>query len=87
MPGPDKYETQSAISLIRQHKDYEHWYDRAKLTIKEIKNTMYIAAMNPFAGSFTIDERLQRHFWQACITMPESPSLTTIYSAFMTKHF
>jgi len=87
MPGPDKYETQSAIALIRQHKDYEHWYDRSKLTLKEIKNTMYIAAMNPFAGSFTINERLQRHFWTACITMPESPSLTTIYSAFMTKHF
>lgn len=58
MPALDKYETQSAISLVRQHKDYEHWYDRAKLSLKEIKNTMYVAAMNPTAGSFVIDDRL-----------------------------
>jgi dynein heavy chain len=48
---------------------------------------MYVAAMNPFAGSFFINARLQRHFWTACITFPESGSLTTIYTAFMTKHF
>lgn len=48
---------------------------------------MYVAAMNPFAGSFFINARLQRHFWTACITFPEQASLTTIYTAFMTKHF
>jgi dynein heavy chain, axonemal len=73
--------------LIRQHKDYEHWYERGKWTLKDIKSTMYVSAMNPFAGSFFINARLQRHFWTACITFPESGSLTTIYSAFMTKHF
>jgi len=88
MPGPDKYETQSAIALVRQHKDYEHWYDRTKCgTFKEIKNTMYIAAMNPTAGSFFINDRLQRHFWQSCISFPEQPNLNTIYSAFLNKHF
>lgn len=64
MPGPDKYDTQSALALVRQHKDYDHWYDRNKCgTFKEIKNTMHIAAMNPTAGSFFINDRLQRHFW------------------------
>lgn len=37
-------------------------YDRTKLTLKEIHNTQYVSCMNPTAGSFTIDPRLQRHF-------------------------
>jgi dynein heavy chain len=50
---------------MRQHIDYGHWYDRNKLSYKEIKviqNTQYVAAMNPTAGSFNINPRLQRHF-------------------------
>jgi hypothetical protein len=55
----DKYDTQSAIALLRQHVDYGHWYDRQKLTAKTIQNCQYIAAMNPSAGSFLINPRLQ----------------------------
>ena len=87
MPALDKYDTQSAIALVRQHKDYEHWYDRSKLTIKEIKSTMYVAAMNPTAGSFVVNPRLQRHFFLCAIQFPESQSLFTIFSAFLNKHF
>lgn len=43
--------------------------------------------MNPTAGSFFINDRLQRHFWTANVIFPETGSLTTIYSAFMNKHF
>ena len=43
--------------------------------------------MNPAAGSFQINPRLQRHFWTLAIPFPEQPSLTTIYNAFMNKHF
>jgi hypothetical protein len=39
MPARDPYETQNAIALLRQHRDYEHWYDKGKLTVKDIKNT------------------------------------------------
>jgi len=42
-----------------------HRYDRAKLSyqnIRVIQNTQYITAMNPTAGSFHINPRLQRHF-------------------------
>jgi len=87
MPALDKYDTQSAIALVRQHKDYEHWYDRQKLTIKEIKSTMYVAAMNPTAGSFVVNPRLQRHFFLCAIQFPEQQSLFTIFSAFLNKHF
>lgn len=43
--------------------DYQHWYDRQKLTLKDIHNIMFLSTMNPTAGSFTIDPRLQRHFF------------------------
>lgn len=34
-------------------------YDRQKLTLKDVHNCQYVACMNPTAGSFTIDPRLQ----------------------------
>lgn len=39
MPQLDEYNTQTAIALLRQHADYQHWYDKAKLTLKDIQNT------------------------------------------------
>jgi hypothetical protein len=38
MPMLDKYETAMPISLIRQHLGWGHWYDRQKLTIKNVNN-------------------------------------------------
>ena len=55
----DTYGTVSPHTLIRQHLDYSHWYDRNKLTLKEVHNCQYVACMNPTAGSFTINPRLQ----------------------------
>lgn len=34
-------------------------YDRSKLSLKEIRNVQYVSCMNPTAGSFTINPRLQ----------------------------
>ena len=62
MPEVDTYGTVQPHTLLRQHLDYEHWYDRQKMTLKEISNVQYVACMNPTAGSFTINTRLQRHF-------------------------
>ena len=39
MPRLDAYETAMPISLMRQHLGYGHWYDRAKLTPKNIGGT------------------------------------------------
>eukprot|EP00731_Ephydatia_muelleri_P017567 Em0010g665a len=75
MPAVDAYSTMQPHTLIRQHLDYQHWYDRQKLTLKEIHNVQYVACMNPTAGSFTIDTRLQRHF--QCVFC----ELKTIYSS------
>ena len=43
MPAVDAYSTVQPHILIRQHLDYQHWYDRQKLTLKEIHNVQYVA--------------------------------------------
>jgi dynein heavy chain len=88
MPEVDTYGTVQPHTLIRQHLDYQHWYnngaqtnsicdfylsyryDRAKLLLKEIHNVQYVACMNPTAGSFTINPRLQRHFSVFAVSFP-----------------
>ena len=59
IPEVDMYFTVQPHTLLRQHLDYNHWYDRQKLSLKEIANTQYVSCMNPTAGSFTISPRLQ----------------------------
>ena len=86
LPEVDPYDTQSAIALLRQHLEYEHVYDLAKLNSKNISNTQLVACMNPTAGSFEIDPRLQRWFATFAIGLPETMSLHTIYLTFLTGH-
>ncbi|XP_025892623.1 dynein heavy chain 17, axonemal [Nothoprocta perdicaria] len=86
MPEVDKYGTVAPHTLIRQHMDHGHWYDRNKLTLKDIHNCQYVACMNPTAGSFTIDSRLQRHFCVFAVSFPGQEALLTIYSAILAQH-
>lgn len=86
MPQLDPYNTQTAIALLRQHSDYQHWYDLTKLTIKEIVNCQHLASMNPSAGSFFVNPRYQRHFWLVAVNMPDNESLFIIYNTFLLGH-
>ncbi|CAK8694647.1 unnamed protein product [Clavelina lepadiformis] len=86
MPEVDKYGTVQPHTLIRQHMDYKHWYDRQKLSLKEIHNVQYVACMNPTAGSFTISSRLQRHFCVFALSFPGKEALKTIYNSIYTQH-
>ena len=86
LPEVDLYDTQSAVALLRQHLEYEHQYDLTKLTVKNIGNTQLVACMNPTAGSFEINPRLQRWFCTFAIGLPETMSLHTIYLTFLTGH-
>ncbi|KAK7475395.1 hypothetical protein BaRGS_00033345, partial [Batillaria attramentaria] len=86
MPEVDKYYTVQPHTLIRQHIDHGHWYDRSKLSLKDIHNTQYVSCMNPTAGSFTIDSRLQRHFSVFAISFPNQEALSTIYSNILAQH-
>ncbi|XP_039201063.1 dynein heavy chain 17, axonemal isoform X2 [Crotalus tigris] len=86
MPEVDKYGTVAPHTLIRQHMDHGHWYDRNKLTLKDIHNCQYVACMNPTSGSFTIDSRLQRHFCVFAVSFPGQDALMTIYSTILGQH-
>lgn len=86
MPEVDTYGTVQPHTLIRQHMDYGHWYDRSKLTMKEIMNVQYVSCMNPTAGSFTINPRLQRHFSVFALSFPGTDALSTIYSTILNQH-
>ncbi|KAM6897413.1 dynein axonemal heavy chain 9-like [Xenentodon cancila] len=86
MPEVDAYGTVQPHTLIRQHMDYSHWYDRNKLLLKEIHNVQYVSCMNPTAGSFTINPRLQRHFAVFALSFPGAEALSTIYSSILSQH-
>ncbi|NWI70492.1 DYH17 protein, partial [Todus mexicanus] len=86
MPEVDKYGTVAPHTLIRQHMDHGHWYDRTKLTLKDIHNCQYVACMNPTAGSFTIDSRLQRHFCVFAVSFPGQEALLTVYGTILAQH-
>ncbi|XP_044152524.1 dynein axonemal heavy chain 9 [Bufo gargarizans] len=86
MPEVDTYGTVQPHTLIRQHMDYGHWYDRTKLAMKEIMNVQYVSCMNPTSGSFTINPRLQRHFSVFALSFPGTDALSTIYSTILTQH-
>ncbi|XP_020566647.2 dynein heavy chain 11, axonemal-like [Oryzias latipes] len=87
MPEVDRYGTVQPHTLIRQHLDYSHWYDRQKLALKEIHNCQYITCMNPTAGSFSINPRLQRHFSVFAVHFPNADALATIFSSILSAHF
>uniref|UniRef100_G3PRS5 Dynein axonemal heavy chain 11 n=1 Tax=Gasterosteus aculeatus TaxID=69293 RepID=G3PRS5_GASAC len=87
MPEVDVYGTVQPHTLIRQHLDYSHWYDRQRLILKEIHNCQYITCMNPTAGSFSINPRLQRHFSVFAVHFPSAEALATIFSSILSAHF
>lgn len=87
MPEVDTYGTVQPHTIIRQHMDYGHWYDRNRLTLKDIHNCQYVSCMNPTSGSFTINPRLQRHFCVFAVSFPSSDSLMTIYNSILSQHF
>jgi len=87
MPALDKYGTQSPIALIRQHIDYLTIFDRDHLDEKkEIQDVLFVGCMNPKAGSFNIDIRLQRHFTVLSCLNPASDVLQTIYGSILAAH-
>jgi dynein heavy chain len=58
MPERDKFFTVQAHTIVREYLDYQHWYDRQKLTLKEIRNCQFVIAMNQNAGTFLFPIKL-----------------------------
>ena len=87
LPYIEDYGTQNSLSLMRQSQDYRSYFDRENLGLKkEVVDTMYVAAMNPTAGSFTITERLQRHFATFTVAMPTEADQRAIYGSILSGH-
>ena len=87
LPYIEEYGTQNSHSLLTQHLCYSNFYDRDDMSLKkDVVDAQYIAAMNPTSGSFTICERLQRHFAVLCCVMPGTEDLTTIYHSIVKGH-
>ena len=80
MPAPDKYGTQESIALLQQHVNYGFWYDRNKIgPPKEVVDLHYVGAMHPKSGTFSILDRLLRHFCVIATNMPDKSDLVKIY--------
>ncbi|KAF4030914.1 Dynein heavy chain C-terminal domain [Phytophthora infestans] len=87
LPYIETYGTQNSLALLRQHMDYKTLFDRVDLGFrKEIVDVQYLSAMNPTAGSFIIDERLQRHYALFACMMPGREDLKTIYNSILKGH-
>ena len=59
---------------------------RCSAQVKSISKTQVVACMNPGAGSFFINPRLQRWFVTFAIGMPQRASLNVIYDTFLNGH-
>uniref|UniRef100_A0A1I8M0L3 Dynein heavy chain n=1 Tax=Musca domestica TaxID=7370 RepID=A0A1I8M0L3_MUSDO len=86
MPEVDAYGTVQPHTIMRQFMDYRQWYDRQCLQLKNIRNCQFVACMNPTAGSFTIDPRLQRHFCVFSVAPPSETTLQYIYGRILSSH-
>ncbi|XP_033613038.1 dynein heavy chain 11, axonemal [Fukomys damarensis] len=85
-PEVDLYGTVQPHTLMRQHIDYGHWYDRQKVMLKEIHNCQYVACMTPTVRSFSVSPRLQRHFTVFAFNFPSLDALNTIYGQIFSFH-
>ncbi|XP_061387676.1 dynein beta chain, ciliary, partial [Musca vetustissima] len=86
MPEVDAYGTVQPHTIMRQFMDYRQWYDRQCLQLKNIRNCQFVGCMNPTAGSFTIDPRLQRHFCVFSVAPPSEATLQYIYGRILSTH-
>jgi len=87
MPYVDTYDTQSAIMLLTQILSYAQVYNREALEEKkDLVDILFTACMNPKAGSFMINPRLQRHFTVITCFTPTATLISGIYSAILDRH-
>jgi dynein heavy chain len=86
LPELDKYNTQSAIELVRQILEYEHGWDVIKMGFKAIWKSQPVFAMNPSVNPNQPNPRLLRNCTCFAIGLPGPTSLLTIYSTFLDGH-
>ena len=87
MPYVDEYDTQSAAMLLFQIMSHRSVFDRTHLEErKDIADVQFVSCMNPKAGSFMVNGRLQRHFSVFTTYAPTGELITQIYSQIVNTH-
>ncbi|GBG27447.1 Dynein heavy chain 17, axonemal [Hondaea fermentalgiana] len=87
LPFVEEYGTQNALSLLRQILSYGTFFDRHDPGFrKEIVDVRFVSAMNPYAGNFTVSERVQRYFTTLACSMPSQEDLNTIFLSILDGH-
>ncbi|XP_074244239.1 dynein axonemal heavy chain 2 isoform X4 [Saimiri boliviensis] len=86
MPAKDMFGSQPPLELIRLWIDYGFWYDRAKQTIKYIREMFLMAAMGPPGGGRTvISSRLQSRFNVINMTFPTESQIIRIFGTMINQ--
>ncbi|XP_037663927.1 dynein heavy chain 2, axonemal isoform X3 [Choloepus didactylus] len=86
MPAKDTFGSQPPLELIRLWIDYGFWYDRAKQTIKYIREMFLMAAMGPPGGGRTvISLRLQSRFNIINMTFPTESQIIRIFGTMINQ--
>ncbi|XP_063098619.1 dynein axonemal heavy chain 2 isoform X4 [Cavia porcellus] len=86
MPAKDTFGSQPPLELIRLWIDYGFWYDRAKQTIKYIRDMFLMAAMGPPGGGRTvISPRLQSRFNLINMTFPTESQIIRIFGTMINQ--
>ena len=87
LPFIEDYGTQSAHELLRMIVNFKNLFDRDDLSFrKEFEDLQYMCAMNPTNGSFTVSERIQRHFSCVAVAVPTAAQCSVIFSQIMDGH-
>jgi len=80
MPAPEVYGAQPAIELLRQYLDYSGFYDRQKLFMKTVEDTVLICSgAPPGGGRNVLSQRFTRHFNILCLAKQSDKTLISIF--------
>lgn len=85
----NKFGTQTAQQLVRQHIDHGGVFDPDCYQWREIHDVTYLSAYNPHIPPTTsrLNSRLLRHFAVFNIAFPSQSELHCIYTQQLEKHF
>ena len=84
--GVAERERSRATPSTRSRRWRRHETALVPAQVKSISKTQVVACMNPGAGSFFINPRLQRWFVTFEIGSPQRASLNVIYDTFLNGH-
>ncbi|CAK4643818.1 unnamed protein product [Aphanomyces euteiches] len=84
LPAVEVYGAQAPIELLRQFLDFKGFYDRDKLSWKDIADTSFVCAAAPAGGGRShCTPRFVRHFHVLCVHPAREASLKLIFSSIL----